>query len=283
MAVFPTDVNTVMTQGAPQQLAPTATLISDLFKQIDTSVNADAEAKSQAIAATGDTEEGNLYTSAQGIAQQNARLALVGGQIAQSQEQLQVARTIGSQRATVAGSGFAAAGSAVNIMRASTQQGVLQNQLLGVNANLQAGGYQEQASAASAEAAAANTAGAEATSLATTSGVIAAASKTNAVNTAAAMGLTVPGLSNLSSTSIPTVDVADVMQQTAQQNTGITDPLANAEAMANGQPTTTGPFATLGSTLSPPVTAQSIAAAPMQPLPVIAPPAPPMPLPAPGI
>ena len=209
-----------ITYGAPGSTGiaedqPTPQNVSSLFEAINTGVTSDAQAASEAILGTGDIAEANAYASAEGIANANARLATVGGQVAQAQEGLQITKTLGSQKAAVAASGFQESGSALSLLKSSTQQGLIQQQVIGVNAAEQAGGYLSQAAASAAEAGAATAAGNAATSLSQSEAAVGAASKTSAINEAAAMGLNIPGLANLSATNIPTANPVTVGNQTS--------------------------------------------------------------------
>lgn len=181
-------------------------LVSDLFSTIDTGVEDLGQANAENALASGDTEEAGAYGSAQAIANANSNIALAAGQVEQAQTGLQVRQTIGTEQADVAGGGFSgSSGTALALMRTSTRQGVLQQQIQGVNADLQSGGYQEQSAAAVAEEDAAQASASEATQLAQTEQAIGQASKTNAVNEAQALGINIPGLSSLSATNVPTI------------------------------------------------------------------------------
>lgn len=219
MGVFPTVI------GGGSTIAPNSGLVSDLFSAINTGVQQDALSQSETFAQAGDTDEANAYGSAKSIAEQNARLALAAGGVEQAQKQLEISRTLGSQKAATAAGGFQQAGSALSVLRASTQQGALDQQLIGLNSQLKAGGFTEAATASGAEASAASTAASQAGILGKSAAAIAAASKTNAINEAAAMGLTVPGLDTLSATSIPAVNPVTLQQQQQNPVTGPNAPL----------------------------------------------------------
>ncbi len=114
-----------------------------------------ATANAQRKASEGDLAEESAYTNAALIADQQTRLARVSGGIEVSQEDRIIRRTIGEQRAIVAGSGFKATGSAIDIARDSAYQGNLEKALIGHNAEIKAGGYESEAAAARGSAAAA--------------------------------------------------------------------------------------------------------------------------------
>lgn len=184
--------------------------ISDLFSAINTAPVDFAQSASETALASGDEAEQSAYTQAENIATANARLAQVGGTVAEAQQGLQIRKTLGSQRAAVSAGGFGESGSALAVMRSSTRQGLLQQQITGVNAEEQAAGYQEQGAASVAEGAAAGAAASSASSLAASDAALGTASKTNAINEAAALGVNIPGLGNLSATSIPNVNPVTV-------------------------------------------------------------------------
>ncbi len=202
----------------------TGQLINDLTTNINSAVTNFGTAAGDTLTATGDlaasagyTSEAGTYSSAAAIARQNETLAGAAGTIEQAQIGLQVGRTIGSQQAGIASAGFGSGGTALNLMRASQRQGVLEQQLTGVNSTMQQMGYEEQATAATAESQAASTsaatsltAAAAANSAAATATAVGNATKTNANSMAATLGLNIPGLSGLSATSMPTIDPSNI-------------------------------------------------------------------------
>lgn len=194
---------TVTTISPPPAVTSTPGNVASLFGLINTAVTSDASATAAGITAAGDLNEANAYGNAQAIAAGNARVALIGGQVEQSMQQVKLGQTLGEQRAQVSGGGFAESGTALNLLKSSTQQGALEQQITGVNSELQAGGFEEQGAAAAAEATAATAASSAAAANAASLSAIGAAAKTSATNAAAAMGLNIPGLNNLSGTSIP--------------------------------------------------------------------------------
>jgi hypothetical protein len=144
----------------------------------------------------GGLAEAGAYTAAGKVAQQNAVLALAGTQVEQYQAGLEAQQTIGSQRAAVAGAGFADSGTALDLLSMSTRQASIQQQLIGTQGNLTAGGFLEEQAASGAEvdaaltaATAAGTASTTATAAAGSAGQMAseaygqsAVSQTNAMN-----------------------------------------------------------------------------------------------------
>jgi hypothetical protein len=198
MAIFAAPITT---PGIPT----TPATVSNLFSLIGEASQFAATGVSEGDIAAGDAAEAGAYTDAGNIARANARLALVGGDIEQAQEQIKLGTTLGSQRAAVAGGGFAESGTALNLLRSSTQQGHLEQQITGVNATLQSGGFEEQGAASDAEAAAATAAGASATALGTSAAALGASATTYATTTATSMGMTIPGIGLPNSVpSVPT-------------------------------------------------------------------------------
>lgn len=189
----------------PATTALTPALVNDLFNDIDTSVESLGQANAEGALATGDTAEASDYASAGAIAAANARLATASGQVEQAQTGLEIRQTIGAQQAGIAGAGFANTGTALNLLRSSTRQGTLQQQIIGMNSQLEAGGYQAQAAAAAAEGSAASAAGTSATDLAATETAVGNASKTNAINLQSTLGVNIPGIGGLSATSVPSI------------------------------------------------------------------------------
>lgn len=116
--------------------------------------------------AQGASLEQRAYLTAQKVAQNNEELAVVSGNIQNTQTEREVRSTIGSQRATVAAAGFGDSGSALALARSSRQQGYLHEQLTGVQSQIEAGGYAAQATAAGMEASATGVASTAATTLA---------------------------------------------------------------------------------------------------------------------
>lgn len=158
-----------MGSAFPSVLNPTQVAESGIINAIygDQGVAQAAQGQSQAEAteATGDIGESQQYQLAQASANANAQTALAGGQIQQVQNMRNVMQTIGGQQAGIAAAGFGQSGTALSLAQSSMQQGLLQNQVLGINSQLEAGGYIEQGLASAAEAQAANTAASAATEL----------------------------------------------------------------------------------------------------------------------
>lgn len=147
-------------------------LVSSLYGEEGAAAAAAGESTALATESAGASAEAGQYEKAAAISANNATIALVSGGLEQYAQTRQLQNTLGAQRAGVAGGGFANAGSAVDLARSSLQQGLIQNQVLGLNANMQAGGYLEQAQASQGEATAAEyAASAEATQSASASNI----------------------------------------------------------------------------------------------------------------
>lgn len=182
---------------SPQAVATNPLAAENAYISAQTSSISDAyQSAASELSAAGNTAEADIYGQASSIAGQNALLALDAGQIKEAQTQLAVNRAIGSQRAAVASNGFAEAGSAVDVMRASLQQGSLDEQLDVENASLQAGAFEEQKQASAAEQTAASTAASMAKTTADMAKTLSTTNATIANNMATAINQSVgqPGV-----------------------------------------------------------------------------------------
>lgn len=115
--------------------------VSDLFA-------ADADrSKGDAlrIKAKGDALEGENYDLASGLALQNKQFTETSTAIKATQLDRQNYQTLGGQQADVASGGFAASGSALDLMRDSASQGALTKAVAGQQGLITEAGYQEQA------------------------------------------------------------------------------------------------------------------------------------------
>lgn len=139
-----------------------ANLAGALYGDLGNAAAATGAANAANITAAGDTSEANLYDEASGIAANNAQTELLSGQLQQFQSTRNLMSTLGAQKAGYSAAGFQDTGTTLSVARSSLQQGLLQNQILGENANIAAGGYLESAAASAATGAAASTASAAA-------------------------------------------------------------------------------------------------------------------------
>lgn len=108
--------------------------ISDLFAGFG------AKAKAQ-----GDLVEAQNYGLAETYANQEAAYTATSTAIQQTQADRQIYQGMSTARADVAGGGFAASGSGLDLLASSAQQGALQKAVLGQQGLITEAGYQEQA------------------------------------------------------------------------------------------------------------------------------------------
>ncbi|SRR5579884_470543 len=147
------DLRTIRANTATLNEIVSSVLSLRAQSQLDQAKATAAEAQAQ-----GSQAEAGAYTTSATIAEQNAFLAEASGKIQQYQQLRSAFQTIGAQKAAVAAAGFASSGSSLDLLRSSTQQAYLQNQILGINAASAQSGYLGQAAASRAEATAATAA-----------------------------------------------------------------------------------------------------------------------------
>lgn len=94
--------------------------------------------------AAGDKFEQQNYDLAGKLADQNAAFTETSTAIKGAQLDRQLYQTIGGQQADVAGAGFAASGSALDLMRDSASQGALTHAVAGEQGLITEEGYKEQ-------------------------------------------------------------------------------------------------------------------------------------------
>lgn len=85
------------------------------------------------------------YREAQSIAEQNAVLARQATRIKDIQIARNTFRTLGEQQAQVGGAGFAASGSALDLLRSSTSEGAITRAVNEEQGTITANAYEEQA------------------------------------------------------------------------------------------------------------------------------------------
>lgn len=194
----------------PDTILAESGLFNALYGEAAAAVTATGEATALNTEAAGTTAEAAQYGTAADISQQNAQLATVSGQLQQYQNTRTLMNTLGTQQADISGAGFADTGTAVNLARSSLQQGLLQNQVLGVNAQVEAGGYLEQAAASTAEQQAAQTTAATETTQAGTAASLSALDTAQQTSTANLLQ-SIPGVSltNTGPNGLPEVDTSD--------------------------------------------------------------------------
>lgn len=102
------------------------------------------QAEGTRLKAQGDLAEAREYDLAGSLAGQNAQFTRTSTAIQQMQQERELALGIGRTTADVAGAGFAASGSALDILRDSASQGALTKAVLGQQGLINEAGYQEQ-------------------------------------------------------------------------------------------------------------------------------------------
>jgi hypothetical protein len=106
--------------------------------------------------AAGMRAEAQEFSLAAGLATQNAQYTQVSTDIKEFQAQRDIFQTLGKQQADVATSGFQEAGSALDLLRDSANQGALNQAVIGAQGQIQEAGYEEQAASYTLMAQAAN-------------------------------------------------------------------------------------------------------------------------------
>ena len=104
-------------------------------------------AVSDLFGAKGATASADSYMSAAAIAEQNAVLAKQATGIKETQTSRQIFQTIGAQKAAVGGAGFAASGTALDLLRSSASQGALSKAMIANQGAITENAYAEQAGA----------------------------------------------------------------------------------------------------------------------------------------
>lgn len=115
-------------------------------------------AVSELFGAAGAGASSAQYTTAAGIATENAQISQASANLQQIQLKRQAYQTIGGQQAQVAGAGMANSGSAMYLMRSSTQQANLQQAVAREQGLITTNAYEEQAGVFQAMASAASSA-----------------------------------------------------------------------------------------------------------------------------
>lgn len=119
--------------------------VSDLFAGFGATTQADLKAKGLRLQAQGDLAEASNYDLASSLATQNEKYTEISTAIQQSQLDRNTYLQIGGQQAAVAGAGFAASGSSLDILADSARQGALAKATLGTQGLITEAGYNEQA------------------------------------------------------------------------------------------------------------------------------------------
>lgn len=119
--------------------------VSDLFGGLGAEAQGALKAKGLRIKAQGDLAEASNYDLASTLAKQNEQFTETSTAIKQAQLERSTYQTIGGQQADVAGAGFAASGSALDLLRDSASQGALTKAVAGQQGLITEAGYEEQA------------------------------------------------------------------------------------------------------------------------------------------
>ena len=126
--------------------------VSDLFGGIGDILQGGLKAKGLNIQAeglrlkaTGDLAEATNYDRATVLAEQNKQFTETSTAVQEAQLDRSNYLQIGRQGADVAGAGFTASGSALDILADSARQGALSKQVLGQQGLITEAGYEEQA------------------------------------------------------------------------------------------------------------------------------------------
>lgn len=90
-------------------------------------------------------EQAGLYDQMGDLSAQSARIADTSSRLTQTQQQREITKVLGGQRADIASAGLLNSGSALDIIRDSTAQGNLQMSVLRANGQLEQQGYKEEA------------------------------------------------------------------------------------------------------------------------------------------
>lgn len=114
--------------------------VNDLF-------SSQATASGLRLKAQGDLVEAGNYDLAAALAKQNEQFTEQSTAVKQAMADRQIYMGIGTERADIAGSGFAESGTSLDLLRSSAQQGAMQKQLLGQQGLITEAGYNEQRTA----------------------------------------------------------------------------------------------------------------------------------------
>ncbi len=129
------------------------------------------------LSAQGFTGEAQAYDVAAGISLKNVNLSQAATAIQRSQAQRDIFKVIGGAKADIAGAGLEAHGSALDVIRASGQQGALALQLNDTQGQITASGFAQQAASYTGQSRAATAAAAAAEATARGEDAAAAAGK----------------------------------------------------------------------------------------------------------
>lgn len=134
----------------PTFAAPTKIQVGQgLFNGIGGAVNdlfsSESAAEGLRLRSRGNLAEAGLYDESARLSRLNEEFTRQSTEIQQVQTERNIMQTIGKQQSDVAGSGFAASGTALDLLRSSAQQGALTHQLLGQQGLITEAGQEQQA------------------------------------------------------------------------------------------------------------------------------------------
>ena len=121
--------------------------VGDIFNGAGAAVNDLFASDASDLKAQGLGLEATNLDAAAALAGQNEQYTEQSTAIKQTMLDRNIAQTIGSQQTEVAGAGFAASGSALDILRDSASQGALSKNLLAQQGLITEAGYKEQQTA----------------------------------------------------------------------------------------------------------------------------------------
>jgi hypothetical protein len=121
--------------------------------------SAAGSAVSDIFGAIGSFASAKGYKAAAGASEQSAEIAAQSARIQGVMADRQITKTLGGQRADIAGAGLKASGSALDLVRDSAQQGSLTKQLIANQGAINVLGYQAEAANYNAMATAAKSSG----------------------------------------------------------------------------------------------------------------------------
>jgi hypothetical protein len=124
-----------------------ASTISDFGGAASDLFGGAATAAGLRLKAQGDLVEAGNYDLASGLAKQNEQFTEQSTSVKQMMADRQIQQGIGTEKADIAGAGFAESGSALDLLRSSAQQGALQKQLIGQQGLITEAGFNEQSTA----------------------------------------------------------------------------------------------------------------------------------------
>lgn len=121
------------------------TLSRSTFGDIGGAVSDLFAAQGYGIKAQGNRLEAGRYDDAASFADENALFTAASTRIKEAQSERENLKVLGGQQADVADAGFAASGSALDIMRDSAAQGALSHAVITAQGQITETGYREQA------------------------------------------------------------------------------------------------------------------------------------------